>query len=455
MLWKFIQKYQVQDGNSFWRELESKFNIKHKPTNNRYLNLRQIKLDDLIMIDLPPKFYELQNEIQRNKNISTSKLQEMWKDIKSKANQLLSWLRNRVSYQNEVPYLEEEFSSIIKSFIWNKAILNPPWLHLIFDETKYKARINEVVEEIKIDSEEEIDHELIQTIILKIENVFEDYNKEFGILDLALARDAKFFAHKYVFKKLLQIYATRRIENVENELTIWESKKESLRRFFISQLSPDQDKDKENAMQCLRIFNEKLQNKLSQTCIKHIEQKLQEHEEKFSRLKTLEQRDLTLTILSPKELLSFVLEPTEFLLDYFKVIWKDFEKSLNNEIVNIRSNTLKNFSSLKTSLRKLSESLMKNRLSRETFSANEIFQIKKASRERGSLQREVSLNSSRSSLFTRNDSLEINNIVHLKGLCASDFVFSLLFQNVSKTLFTPQITTSNDSISLHDLEGIY
>ena len=53
---------------------------------------------------------------------------------------------------------------------------NSEQLNLIFDENRFNEKINEIIKLIKIDSEEEIDHECIQSLILKLDKIFEEYN---------------------------------------------------------------------------------------------------------------------------------------------------------------------------------------------------------------------------------------------------------------------------------------
>jgi hypothetical protein len=414
----YFQKYKNLEINKRIRELETSFKIN---LNNKSPSSEEISLTDMKMIDFPSSFNEIQNEFKTSRSFP-QKLKERCQNVKAKASHMLVYLRGKSNAKTL--YLEEEFSSVIKDFIYNYGVSNKAVWSIAFDELKYKEKIHEILEEININKEEEIDYELIQNLIFKAENVFEQYNNDLSVFDLSLSRNSKSFAHNEIFKRLLNTYANKRLENAENELDVWNNKKENLCKFFVSQLAPDHEKDKENAKHFLELFSEELKNILSMNCIYFVEEKLKDNEENFSRLKILEQRDQTLNSLSPQQLLSYVLKPTEFLADYFKTIWKDLENSINNELKKKHSEFLKYFDTLKEILAKLHELISKKRATVESFNVNEIFQIKHS-------------DSLSSYALKRENSIEINKIVHMKGLCASDLVFSLICQNGLKQNFTP------------------
>ena len=204
-------------------------------------------------------------------------------------------------------------------------------------------------------------------------------------------------------------------DKAQEELSLWKKKKDSLCKFFISQLAPDQNKDQDNSKQYLRLFTETLELTLTTKCKTLIEEKLKEKEEIFSRLKLQESHDLSITGLTKDELLKFVLKPTESLVDAFETLWTDFEASMNN-IVRIKFNeSLDIFDRLKESLSRLNDSISNLKTSSESFNANEIFQLKQERLD-----------------------VDINNIIHLKGLCASDLIFKLLCYNELETNFNPE-----------------
>ena len=420
---EFIRNYN-KSIDRFNNDLSS-FNLRLSRARSSY-KLNDINIGDLVMTDVPPQF----SNVQKDKTL-TQELKNYWKDIKTKVNNLLSYMKNKSSHVRE--YLDEEFSMVVKKFLWDSAITRRSWWSLIFDEALYREKIAQAAVSIRVDSDEEIDYEFVQKLILNLEKIFQDYNTEFQIFDIALSIESKSFAHVYVLKKLVEIYGTKLIEKAENEHHVWESRKSSLCQFFISQLSPDQNKDKENARQCLRLFSEKLQRDLTVTGKTFVKQRLKAHENQFNRLKMQESRDSTLTSLSTDQLYSFVLNPTDFLVNDFNVIWKDFEMSLNKELKKKRENILSNFENLKESFSKLYETLVNFKESSETFQVQNLFQI---TQNFIPAEEELeSLSSSRSSLM-RQISLEIMNISHLKGRCASDLIFSLIGSRVFKRLFS-------------------
>jgi hypothetical protein len=379
----FIDNFNYYDKHKFKEDLKNKFNLKLRP--GKY------QLDKINLYDL--EIYGM-SHVPLNKMSSESN--------NSKKNM----------------YSEEEFSFVIKNFIKDKIITSPNDINLIFDESRYIEKINEILNSIKIDSEEEIDHECIQSLILKLDKVFEEYNKDYQFFDLSLSREAKTIAHLKVFKQLLTIYSTKVIEKSENELEIWQKKKDSMCKFFVSQLSPDQDKDLENSRQCLRLFSDILEKNFIENCKQRIETKLLKKEDQYTRLKMQASRDSTLISLNKSELLSFILKPTEFLLKDFQTDWVDFENSLNSDVSKEFNKMLKQFDNLNDCIQILHESISKLKKTAETFKVQELFVISKSTQK-----------------LKRSLSSEINNVSHLKGLCACELVFNLVCLNILKTTF--------------------
>jgi len=403
---EFIDNYHHYDEYQFHKDLKINFNVRLKPGS--YV-IKKISLYDLEIDGMPFPIV---------KNTSES----AWNELKRKIINTVNSLRNK-SKKNM--YSDEEFSFVIKKFIKHKIIINSEQLNLIFDENRFNEKINEIIKLIKIDSEEEIDHECIQSLILKLDKIFEEYNKDYQFFDLSLSREAKSIAHLSVFKHLVTIYSNKTIEKSENELEIWQKKKESMCKFFVSQLSPDQNKDLENSRQCLRLFSEILEKNFIENSKQKIESKLQEKEDQFTRLKMQANRDSTLNSLNKSDLLSFVLKPTEFLLKDFQTIWIDFENSLNSDITKEFNKTLKRFDNLNDCFQKLHESISKLKKTSETFKVQDLFFISKSTTK-----------------LDRSLSSEINNVSHLKGLCACEIVFNMVCLNILKTTF---ITNDKES----------
>jgi hypothetical protein len=403
---EFIDNIHYYDEYQFHKDLKINFNVKLKPGS--YV-IKKISLYDLEIDGMHFPIVKTTSE-------------SAWNEVKRKIINTVNYLRNK-SKKNM--YSDEEFSFVIKKFIKDKIIINSEQLNLIFDENRYNEKISEIIKSIKIDSEEEIDHECIQSIILKLDKMFEEYNKDYQFFDLSLSREAKSIAHLSVFKHLVTIYSIKTIEKSENELEIWQKKKESMSKFFVSQLSPDQNKDLENSRQCLRLFSEILEKNFIENSKQKIESKLQEKEDQFTRLKMQANRDSTLNSLNKSDLLSFVLKPTEFLLKDFQTIWIDFENSLNSDITKEFNKTLKQFDNLNDCFQKLHESISKLKKTSETFKVQDLFLISKSTEK-----------------LNRSLSSEINNVSHLKGLCACEIVFNLVCLNILKTTF---ITNDKES----------
>ena len=193
----------------------------------------------------------------------------------------------------------------------------------------------------------------------------------------------------------------------------------------------------------MRLIVEKIEEKLDKECKGLVEQSLKNEEIKFSRLKMQESRDLTLTTLTIEQLLSFVLDPTKFLVDDFALLWNDFETSINQTLKRKRAKMTKIFESLKECLTKLNDSISQLKKSSETFKVQEIFQIKQNFSDKDN-----------TSEYERSVSIEIMNIVHLKGLCASDLILNLICSNSLKTNFSPQKMSDAPSESNSFFKGM-
>ncbi|RNA20096.1 von Willebrand factor type A domain containing [Brachionus plicatilis] len=306
-------------------------------------------------------------------------------------------------------YSENEFSLIIRNYLSSKVISNNEW-YLLFDESEFLKKIIEISN--KISFKNEPDYELVQSISLELEKLFEEYNNDLNFFDLALSNEPKRCAHIIIFKKMFVLYSNINIDKAINETNVWKQKKDSLCKYFVSQLAPDQFKDQENAKQYLRLFSEITEKELVNKCNSLIITEIERIGKNFTRLKMLEKHDSTLISLSRDKLLSYVLDPTNFLLNDFQILWDDFEENINKEILLIQSKLSKYFDLLKVCMQTIYNHLLENRNSFDSFRANVIFRL-------------VNDNCSNENL-SRISASEINNSCYYKGLCASILLFDFI-----------------------------
>lgn len=400
---------------------ELKLNLKHKFSLEwaPLIYLEKGKKDfkicitDLTMTNLPREDINTEQPSQNNHSY-VQRVKNVCREIKKNFLQSLK-------INSSKNFSEDEFSFVVKNFICDRAIVNDAW-YLVFDKLKFLKKVDEISK--SIDKHQEIDQELVQSIILKLDNLFEEYNKDLKLFELTLTLEPKRHAHVVIFRELVKIYSDKNIQKAENELRIWEQKKDSLSKFFVSQLSPDQNKDSENAKQFLRLFSETLEVDLVKKCKLLINNKLEDKEVQFTRLRMQEKYDSSLTSLSKEKLLAYVLDPTEFLLSDFKILWSSIEENINQEIIVTQSNLAKNFKDLKNCFKQINEHLLQYKKSFETFRASQIF----------SLAHENAVDES-GLKFSRSSSCEINKTGYLKGLCASILLFDFISAHPVKTTY--------------------
>ena len=353
-----IGKFQGKLGQKLTNELAQYFKV--GPKRGSCFPTTDVDLNDLQMIDQPPN-YQLQAEQDKATFLqwASHRLRELFYGIQNKTSRRL--------------YLQEEFATVIIQHIQWRSTVNREW-DLIFSQAKFVARVSLLVDDF-LNGKMSFDHELIQTLILKIDRVFEDYNDDFKALGLVLSLEAKSLAHKIAFRKLLELFTAKFSSEAYNERDLWEAKRDELLQFFVSQLAPDQAKDEENAKQFMRTFAESIEQTLQDQMRGLIDTQVAAREDEFSRLRLQEKRDATLSSLSREKLLEYVLNPTEFIYNDFMLIWRDFEASLTSEFRIKQNEQLRLFDELKELLHRLNEQMSRLKTAPETFKAQELFRV--------------------------------------------------------------------------------
>ena len=354
-----IANFKGGSGNKLTNELARNFKV--GPKNGNFFFTTDVDLSDLIMIDLPTRF-------QRNSEEENSNFQQLL------FNSLRKFINSTTQGQNNKSrrlYAQEDFAAIIIQFIQFRSTDNSKW-DLILNQQTFIDRICKIVDEF-LKGKNSFDYELIQTLISKIDNALDDYNNDLKLLGLSLAQEATSIAHKIAFQKTYDLFTSNRKSEAYVVHDLWLAKRDELLTFFVSQLAPDQAKDEENAKQFIRTFVKLIENTLKEHQQTIIQTKLGEIEDDLSRLQFQNKRDATLTSLNSKALRQYVLDPSTFIFNDFKVIWSDFKSSLSQEFSSIKSEQLKLFDELKNLFTRLNDIMDSLKTKRETFKAQELF----------------------------------------------------------------------------------
>ena len=354
-----IDKFKGGTGQKLTNELAQKFKI--GPKNGACFFNTDVDLKDLIMTDQPPSFQHYQDKDK------TSILQDS-------VNNLAKFFEFK-NKQSQRLYTQEEFAAIIIRFIQLRSTVDSEW-DLIFNQNKFVKRISELVDDF-LKNKNHFDHELVQTFVTKIDSVFDDYNSDLKVLGLSLSQEPKSLAHKIAFLKMFELFSKKREKEAYVVKDLWVAKRPELLQFFVSQLAPDQAKDKENAKQFVRKLVETIDKTLSEQQKTLITTRLKEREDDFSRLKLQASREASLTSMSKEDLLRFVLYPTEFIFSDFTCIWNDFKSSLRQEFNIIKFEQIKLLDELANLFRQLNEIMASMQTKRETFKAQELFRTSK------------------------------------------------------------------------------
>ena len=348
---KHIAKLKGKMVHQFTNELGHNFKV--GPRSGQSFQSTNVNLKDLMMIELPPLFQCYQEKDKADR------LQALMNDFQSKDNQLL-----RI-------YKQEEYASIIVQFVQLCSTIKSDW-DLIFNKTKYISRVTALVDDF-LKNKNNFDHELIQTFIPKLQNVFDDYNNDLRVIGLSLSQETTSLAHKIAFCKMFELFSAKIKKEAYSVQELWMDKRPELLQFFVSQLAPDKAKDEKNAKEFMRKLLESIYQTLSKRLQTLITTRLNEKEDYFSRLHLQANRDATLTSLSAEDLLKFVIHPTEFMLNDFTVIWNDFKNSLILEFDNIKFEYSKMLDELKNSFKKLNTIMAPLKTKPETFNAQALF----------------------------------------------------------------------------------
>lgn len=249
-----------------------------------------------------------------------------------------------------------------------------------------------------------IDHEIVQTLTSNINKIFENYNKEFAIFGLALSKNMKSLAHLITFKELFMKHLCENEQKVDTQLNIWREKKNNLCKFFVSQVSPAENKDEENSRHFLTKFTEEVTKISTAKAKTFIEERVASEESDFSRIKLLMSCDKTLTTLDNRALREYVLDPTQFFDGQFDIIWNDFENGMNKEIERIKQKHADLYDELKGIIGMVSKLVARSLNSAQDYKAQEIFRLI-GDFDKTTLTTDLN----------NNKDVEINEITHLKG----------------------------------------
>ena len=171
------------------------------------------------MIDHPPRFQHYQEQA-----ILQSTLIRL---------QFYSFSKNKKSRHI---YAQEDFAAIIIQFIQSRSAVDSEW-ELIFSQVKFVERISKLVDDF-LTGKTNFDHELIQSLTLKIDSVLDDYTNDFKVLGLGLSQEATSLAHKIGFGKMFDRLIAKQKSEAYSVRDLWEAKRSELLELFMSQLAP-------------------------------------------------------------------------------------------------------------------------------------------------------------------------------------------------------------------------
>ena len=352
---KHIIKSKVLNLQKLSNELAQNFKIGLK--SGFSVNTPEVDLNGIEMIDEPPIINNQERDKLNFLERASNRLRELFK-LQTKSNSKHS-------------YKQEEFAAVIIKFIQWRSTINSEW-KLIFNQVKFVEKISELVENVFY-GKNSFDHELIQTLILKIDGVFAEYNNDFKVLGLSLSQEAMSFAHKIAFRKIFEIFTDKKKKEAYNVKELWEAKHDEFRQFSLSQLAPEENKDEINAKRFIRKFVESIDHTINQQKQTLIKTKEEEIESEFTHLKFQEKRDASLETMTDEDLLNYVLEPTKLIQNDFERQLDDLKSSLNREFYSKTSEQLNLFDELQTILKRLDDNLVRLENAPETFKAQELF----------------------------------------------------------------------------------
>ena len=360
---KHIDSYQGRSGQQLTNELAQCFQV--GPRNSVFFANSNIDLEDLAMTSLPPNFLCCPEEDNHN----------LLERVENGLRDLIAIQRKKASRH---AYKQDDFAAVIIQYILYRSTQNGTEWELIFSREKFVKRICDVVDDF-LAGKNSFDHELVQKLILKIESVLNDYNSDFKMLGLSLDQQATSLAHKIAFRKLFETFTAKRKREAYAVHVLWEKKRDELLEFFVSQLSPDQTKDEENAKMFIRKIAETLEETLDDELQSLFQNESSKRQGELGFLQLQANRETTLISLSSQELLSFVLDPNKIIKQDFTILWHDFTNSIIKHYETTRLEELKMLDELKKLLNKLNQTMALMKKAPESFKAQELFQVSLAS----------------------------------------------------------------------------
>jgi hypothetical protein len=278
--------------------------------------LKNIEVYDLeiISIDFSQTFKELDEEKKRIFDEG-----EKYSSESTKLKRLLAHFKNKYIHRK----LKINIDPIAVTHLIVEFLENPNNINLLFNRNDYIARTRSIVEhEIRTrnNAPRAIDHRVVEMVVVKIRQLFDDYDREFAIFNYTVSRLTKSHAHQQAIELLYTAYFTSEKNKLEVELNKWKNEKDHFKDYFTRQVAPNRNAQINNAEQYLRLIGNMLKIKVTDEAERLLASaRFVGFEEKINRLKLQKRCDLYfLNDPDDNKLLKYVLEPTETILEMFK-----------------------------------------------------------------------------------------------------------------------------------------